>query len=138
MLEISLSNPLSALSFIVGRAKRGSTRTSFFVCSMFYGDAPNRPPNTLTIGPSNAPRNPPLCTILFFSLSDVFFSANFLNERLCRFSFLLCSGVSFTLPTRTFITHSQIHLTNSRLQCCFNSAARALDENLCNLHRYGT
>src|SRR5437867_743129 len=96
---------------------------------------PNSPPSTLTIGPSSAPKNPPLCTIRFFSVSGVFFNTNFRNERLWRLSRLLCSEERLTFPTSTFLTHSQIHLMNYGLQCCFVKALRALGDDLCNSRR---
>src|SRR2546425_6775934 len=89
------------------------------------------------MGPSSAPRNPPLCTIFFFAANDVFFSASLRSECLWRFNRLLCSGDRLTLPTRTFFEHSQMHFINSGLQCFFISAFRTLGEDFCNTRKYG-
>src|SRR5437899_11764900 len=89
------------------------------------------------MGPSSAPRKPPLCTSLFFLFNGVFFNASFRSESLCRFSRLLCSGQRVTLPARTFFAHSQIHFMNSGLLCFFISLFRTLGDDLCSTRRYG-
>lgn len=99
--------------------------------------APNKPPNILTIGPSNAPKKPPRWTSFFFSLMGVFFSASFRSSPLCRLSCLLCVGVKATFPIRIFLQHSETHFTNSLLQFLLASVLLCFDDALCNARKYG-
>src|SRR5271163_668934 len=89
------------------------------------------------IGPSSAPKNPPVCTIFFLASNDVFFNTNFRSKRLCRLSCLLCAGQSSTLPTSTFLAHSHKHFINSGLQFFFAIAFLTLGDDLYSMRKYG-
>ena len=98
---------------------------------------PNRLPSTLTIGPSNAPRNPPVCRIFFLFLIDVFFKTSLWSSARCRLSVLLCESDKSTFPSKTFLAHSQMQFINSLLQCLSTSDFLARGEQLCSKCRYG-
>src|SRR5271163_1655371 len=89
------------------------------------------------MGPSSAPKNPPVCTIFFLAFNDVFFNTNFRSKRLCRLSCLLCAGESATLPTSTFLAHSHKHFINSGLQFFFASSPLIFGDDLYSRRKYG-
>ena len=83
------------------------------------------------IGPSSAPRKPPLWISFFFLAWEVFFRS---IKRRCFFfedNFFFWAGFRGTLPFKRFRTHSTTQLIKSPSQCLCNKVRRVFGLALC-------